>query len=90
MAAAKRGGRRPKGDREPMHTRVPRDHKGVYEAAAEAEGLPLGDYVALQMARLHGLDEPDYLHPHQGQQALLGRSAGQPLVPAASQDRLSA
>lgn len=60
-------GRRPgpdvKGDRSQFTTRMPRDHRAVYEWAARQAGLPLGDYLALQLARAHGLDDPDYLAP---------------------------
>lgn len=59
MAAAR--GRRPKGDREPMHVRVPRDHKRLYEQEAAKAGLFVGDYIAVMLARAHDLPEPDYL-----------------------------
>ena len=69
MAAA-RIGRRPKGDREAMHVRVPKDHKRRYEQEATEAGLCVADYVAIVLARAHQLEEPDYLHRSQNQEAL--------------------
>jgi len=54
-------GRKPKGDRSPMHVRIPRNHRVLYEQAAATAGLPLSDYVAIVLARAHELDEPDYV-----------------------------
>lgn len=69
MAAA-RVGRRPKGDREAMHVRVPKDHKRRYEQEAAEAGLCVADYVAIVLARAHHLEEPAYVHRTQDQEAL--------------------
>lgn len=50
-----------------MHVRVPRDHRAVYERAAAEAGIPLGDYVALMLARAHELAEPEYVHRNRDQ-----------------------
>lgn len=63
--AGNRPGPRAKGDRSPLHVRVPKVHRAVYEKAALAAGMPLGDYVAIMLARAHELDEPDYVHRNQ-------------------------
>jgi hypothetical protein len=60
--AGDRSGPRVKGDRTPMHVRVPRTHRAVYERLAKKAGLPLGDYVALRLAQAHDLDEPEYIN----------------------------
>lgn len=52
-----------------MHVRVPRDHREIYEAEAAAAGMPLGDYVAVQLALAHELEEPAYVR---------GKDSGQP------------
>ena len=61
MAAA-RLGRRPKGNREALHVRVPKDHKRRYEQEAADAGLCVADYVALVLARAHRLEDPEYVH----------------------------
>ena len=60
----------PKGSREPITTRVPTGHKEVYEQAAIEAGLPLSDYCAVVMAKVHGLAEPEYLKRNRAQQEL--------------------
>lgn len=62
MAGTRRPGPLGKGDRTPMHVRVPRKHREFYEAAAAEAGLPLSDYVAEQLARVHDLDVPEYVN----------------------------
>ena len=42
--------------------RLPEDHHSKYLEIAERAGLPLGDYLALQLARTHGLPEPSYIY----------------------------
>lgn len=69
MAAA-RLGRRPKGEREAMHVRVPKEHKRLYEQEAAEAGLCVADYVAIVLARAHKLEEPSYIHRGQEQEAL--------------------
>jgi len=59
---ANQPGPKPKGDRSPMHVRVPRTHREIYEQGAAKAGMPLGDYIALMLARAHQLDDPDYVH----------------------------
>lgn len=63
MAGPGRPGRKPKGKRYSHTVRFPEDHREFYAQAAADQGLPLGDYVALCMARAHNLDEPDYIQP---------------------------
>lgn len=57
---AKRGPT-PKGERRQVTFRAPTDQLEQYRELAEREGLPLGDYLALQLARAHNLPEPAYL-----------------------------
>lgn len=69
--AGTRPGPDPKGDRSQITARMPRDHRAVYEQEAIKAGLPLGDYLALRLARAHGLDDPGYLVPKlRGMEAL--------------------
>ncbi len=42
--------------------RLPAGDHRKYLELAEREGLPLGDYLALQLARIHGLPEPSYIY----------------------------
>jgi hypothetical protein len=67
-------GPEPKGDRTAYTLRAPRDHMDYYKAAAVAAGLPLGDYLALVLARSHDLEEPAYLHRPNNNQPDLGIS----------------
>lgn len=55
-----------------MHVRVPKLHKRIYEQAAAAAGLPLGDYVAIALAEAHQLDKPDYVQREQEEALPLG------------------
>ncbi len=71
MSAPKLG-RPAKGDRAPATGRFPKNHLDLYKAQAAAAGLPLGDYLALVMARAHGLDEPGYLTTNRNQPLLTG------------------
>lgn len=68
--AGNKPGPKPKGDRVPITARIPRDHHPRYEQQASDAGLPLCDYVALVMARAHGLPEPEYLSRTRKQEAL--------------------
>ena len=61
MATQTKRGRKPKGQREAISAKVPTDHKPIYEEAADAAGIPLCDYVAVVMAKHHGLPAPTYL-----------------------------
>lgn len=57
---AKRGPA-PKGTRSQVTFRAPIDQLQQYRILADQAGLPLGDYLALQLARAHNLPEPAYL-----------------------------
>lgn len=59
---ANRLGRPTKGPRSAVMARMPVPHREVYEQEAAKAGLPLGDYVALCMARMHELNDPEYIH----------------------------
>lgn len=61
MAERRRPGPVPKGKRKQFTVRAPEDHVPIYEQAAEEAGLPLSDYIAVALARLHGLPEPTYI-----------------------------
>jgi hypothetical protein len=61
MADRRKPGPKPRGIRGTISTRVPIDHKKLYEERAEAMGIPLSDYVGLVMARAHHLDDPHYI-----------------------------
>lgn len=71
MAATRRRGPVPKGNREAFTGRYPAEHLDLYKARALAAGLPLGDYLATVLATAHGLDEPDYVHRNRNQPQLL-------------------
>jgi hypothetical protein len=40
---------------------LPEAQAALYKAAAEREGLSMGDYLTLQLALAHDLDPPAYL-----------------------------
>lgn len=50
--------------------RVPAAHRDAYEAAARQASLPLGDYVALMLAKAHDLPEPEYVRQNKNQPEL--------------------
>ena len=60
--AGNRPGPEPKGDRKQITVRMPRTQHGIYKEAAGRLGMDLGDYLALQLARAHGLPEPAYIN----------------------------
>ncbi len=62
MATPGKSGRPSKGRRKPTMVRLPEDHHSKYLEIAERAGLPLGDYLALQLARSHDLPEPSYIY----------------------------
>ena len=66
----RRPGTPSKGDRSAITARVPTPHRDVYELAASNCGMPLSDYIALCMAQLHQLDEPDYVYRNRNQAEL--------------------
>ena len=52
--------------------RLPADQFAVYKAEADQRGISLADYLTEELARGHGLPEPDYLHRrHDEQQQVL-------------------
>lgn len=53
-------GRRPRGDRESTSFAAPREHLALYRAAAQQAGIPLGDYLVIELAKRHELEIPDY------------------------------
>ena len=61
MHERRKPGPKPKGVRTPISARIPTDHYAHYKAHAEALGLDFTDYVALRLARAHGLPDPDYI-----------------------------
>lgn len=63
-------GRKPKGVREQITAKVPKDQKSIYEELARAAGLPLTDYIAVALAEHHGLPTPNYLSSNKDQEAL--------------------
>lgn len=76
MARRKNPGGKPgnpgKGDRAAITVRVPLEHKSRYAAEAARLGMPISDYLALQMAKTHDLDTPTHLLPKQDQQLPIG------------------
>ncbi|MCS5524754.1 hypothetical protein NY551_18625 [Curtobacterium flaccumfaciens pv. oortii] len=61
MAEARKGGRRSRGRRVQLPTRVPEDHGEFYEARARELGIPVSSYVAMRLAQADGLNTPDYV-----------------------------
>ncbi len=55
-------GPQPKGDRSAITVRIPKTHRALYERAAVEAGVPLGDYIALALARAHQLEDPEYVY----------------------------
>ncbi len=62
MAEPGKSGRPSKGQRKPTMVRLPASDHMRYQELAERAGLPLGDYLALQLARVHGLPDPSYIY----------------------------
>lgn len=65
-----RRGPTPKGDREQFTIRLPRTHLEMYRERARDAGLPLGDYLATQLAVAHELGEPEYVTRSRDQEEL--------------------
>ncbi len=59
-----------KGDRAPITTRVPVEHKAEYRREAARLGLDLSDYLALRLAELHSLEQPWWIRPVNDQEVL--------------------
>ncbi len=55
------GGRRSLGPRKAQTVRMPVSHFDVFDAAAEDEGLEIGDYLVKTLAEAHGLPVPGYI-----------------------------
>lgn len=61
----------PKGERSAFTVRAPSNHMDSYRRLAAEEGIPLGDYLARELARRHGFPDPGYLtRAHRTQQTL--------------------
>lgn len=58
----RRPGPQPKGERTAFTVRTPSTHMDTYRQLAAEEGIPLGDYLARELARRHGLPDPGYLN----------------------------
>lgn len=54
-------GRKPRGPRKQFPIRVPSEQFMLYKRQAEAEGIPIGDYIVAALARAHQLPEPEYV-----------------------------
>lgn len=53
----------PKGNRAPITIRVPPEHKQLYDQLAKEGGYDgTCDYICAQLAALHELEVPDYVH----------------------------
>jgi hypothetical protein len=77
--ARRRGGRKPVAARRSQTVRIPVDHYAAYEEAAREEGLPMGDYLVRELARVHGYAVPDYIVKRQ--QEALGQRMHQQELP---------
>jgi len=74
-ATRRKPGPRPKGVREQICARLPADHLAHYRQVAEDLGMPVGDYIALKMAEVHGWPAPEYINRDKKQQEALPLSA---------------
>ncbi|WP_337007231.1 hypothetical protein [Microbacterium sp. LB12] len=61
MVDERKPGRRDRGARKNLLSRVPDDQYAVYEAAAERLGIPIGSYSTMRLAEIHNLPVPDYI-----------------------------
>ncbi|KXZ58732.1 hypothetical protein Mlaev_02435 [Microbacterium laevaniformans] len=61
MVERRKPGTRPRGARVSINVRVPLDHHAVYTRHAEELGIPLGSWVALQLADAQNLPVPAYI-----------------------------
>lgn len=62
-ATTPRTGRKSKGNRVPLLSRVPEDLGDLVIAAQEKSGLTLNDYILVVLAEKHGYTIPDHLRP---------------------------
>lgn len=70
MDVRRKPGTRPKGERSAITCRVPVSHRGVIEAAAAEAGMGISDYVAMVLARTHGLPDPEFIRRNRDQEEL--------------------
>lgn len=61
MEQARKPGTRPRGDRAAISMRVPIDQRAIYEARAAELGIPLSSWAAIKLAEAEGLPIPDYV-----------------------------
>jgi len=61
MVDERKPGRRDRGARTNLLSRVPNDQYAVYEAEADRLGIPIGSYTTMRMAEIHKLAVPDYI-----------------------------
>lgn len=65
--AGNKPGPDPKGRRSQITLRLPEAQAALYKAAAEHEGLSMGDYLTLRLAEAHDLEPPAYLRRVRGE-----------------------
>lgn len=61
MQSVLMAGRKPKGNRAAVSTKVPAEYKPILEAEAARRGMPMCDLMAVLAAEALGLPEPTYL-----------------------------
>lgn len=61
-ARPRRRGTRPRGSRTAITVRVPDDQYEQYSRDADALGIPIGSWAAIQLAASKGLEIPDYIN----------------------------
>jgi len=61
MVDERKPGRRDRGARKNLLSRVPDDHYAVYDAEADRLGIPIGSYSTMRLAEIHNLPVPDYI-----------------------------
>jgi hypothetical protein len=61
MVDERKPGRRDRGARKNLLSRVPDDQYAVYEAEAHKLGIPIGSYATMELAKLHKLPVPQYI-----------------------------
>lgn len=61
MVEERKPGRRDRGARKNLLSRIPDDQYAVYEAESERLGIPIGSYTTMRLAEIHNLPVPDYI-----------------------------
>ena len=61
MVDERKPGRRDRGARKNLLSRVPDDQYAVYETEAHKLGIPIGSYATMELAKLHKLPVPQYI-----------------------------